>query len=331
MIRTDLVVSEDSHVARVRRLAAATAQQAGLPIAQVHRIALAATELATNLVKHAHRGLFTAVLTPGSLDLLAADKGPGIRQLDQSMRDGFSTTGTMGTGLGAIRRAADYFDAYSLAGRGTVMLARWHTAESPLPGVRVGAARLTAPGETASGDMWTATARGGTVTVALSDGLGHGEAAAVASQAALDTVAAHASQRPAHILQAMRPSLARTRGATVGVAQFVQGDGQMRFAGIGNISARRYPEAGAPVAWLLSRPGIVGVANADRPLDSVGSWSPRSWLVLHTDGVSDRWSADEWAGLLRHDPATVAAWILGQRGRGRDDACVVVVTGGGGR
>lgn len=327
-MRTDLVVSEDGHVGRARRLAAAAAQQEGLPMPQVHRVALAATELATNLTKHAGRGVFSVVPAPGQLDLLAADKGPGMPRIEASMRDGYSTTGTMGAGLGSIRRAADYFDAYSLVGRGTVVLARWRHG-TPLPGVRVGAARLTAPGETSSGDMWVAVSRGASVSVGLSDGLGHGEAAAKASAAAVETVTAHPSLAPARILEAMQQSLARTRGATVAVAQVVPAEGRMRFAGIGNIAARRYPEPGAPVQRLLSRPGIVGVATTGRAVDSLDPWSPRSWLVLHTDGVSERWSADDWPGLLRHDPATVAAWILAQHGRGRDDACVVAVAGGG--
>ncbi|SFI61239.1 SpoIIE family protein phosphatase [Amycolatopsis sacchari] len=329
MIRTDLVVSEDGHVGRARRLAAAVAQQQGLPMAQVHRVALAATELATNLTKHAGRGVFSVVPGPGQLDLLAVDKGPGVARMETSMRDGYSTTGTMGAGLGSIRRAADFFDAYSLPGRGTAVLARWRNGE-PLSGVRVGAARLTAAGETACGDMWTAVPSGASVAVALSDGLGHGEAAAKASGAAIETVAAHASLGPARILDAMQQSLARTRGATVAVASVAPASGRLRFAGIGNIATRRYPEPGAPVQRLLSRPGIVGVAGTNRAADSTDSWSPRSWLVLQTDGVSDRWSADDWPGLLRHDPAIVAGWILGQHGRGRDDACVVAVTGGGG-
>ncbi|GAB2971402.1 SpoIIE family protein phosphatase [Amycolatopsis acidiphila] len=329
MTRTDLVVSEDGHVGRARRLAAATAQQAGLPMEQVHRVALAATELATNLVKHAGRGVFSVVPGPGQLDLLAADKGPGIGRIEASMRDGYSTTGTMGAGLGSIRRAADYFDAYSLAGRGTVVLARWRHG-TPLPGVRIGAARLTAPGETECGDMWVAAPGGTAVSIGLSDGLGHGDAAAHASAAAVETITEHAAAAPARILEAMQQSLARTRGATVAVVQITPAEGRMHFAGIGNIATRRYGEAGARVQRLLSRPGIVGVAGTNRVPDSTDSWSPHSWLVLHTDGVSERWSADDWPGLLRHDPATVAGWILAQHSRGRDDSCVVVVTGGGG-
>ncbi|NKQ52087.1 SpoIIE family protein phosphatase [Amycolatopsis sp. K13G38] len=329
MTRTDLVVSEDSHVGRARRLAAAAAQSAGLPTAQVHKVALAATELASNLVKHARRGVFTVVALPWQLDLLAADTGPGIRRLEQSMRDGYSTTGTLGGGLGAIRRAAHFYDAYSLSGRGTAVLARWHTSGEPPRGVRIGAARLTAPGETECGDMWGFGTAGGTVTIGLSDGLGHGPGAATASEAAVETVATHAGRRPALILEAMHASLARTRGATVAITQITPADDRMRFCGIGNIAVRGYSAPDAPVQRLLSRPGIVGAGTARPAPDSTGAWSPSSWLVLHTDGVSERWNAGDWPGLLRHDPAVVAAWVLAQQSRGRDDACVVAVAGGG--
>ncbi|HVV14741.1 ATP-binding protein [Amycolatopsis sp.] len=328
MTRTDLVVSDDSHVSRARRLAAAAAQRAGLPAAQVHRVALAATELATNLIKHAGRGVMSVLHIPGALDVLATDRGPGIERLEESLRDGYSTVGTMGGGLGGARRAADFFDVYTLLGRGTSVLARWHTGEPALPGLSLGAARLTAPGETSCGDMWTAVEKDGLVTVMLSDGLGHGDAAAAASQAAVDVVAASAQLHPARILGVMQSALARTRGATVAVAQLATADGRLRFCGIGNIAVRHYPSPPEKVRRLLSRPGIVGAANAGNPRDSAESWSPSGRLVLHTDGVSDRWNADDWPGLFRHDPAIVAAWILGQRGRGRDDACVVVAAGG---
>lgn len=327
MTRTDLVVSSEAQVGRARRMAAAAAQEAGLPMERVHRIALAATELATNLVKHAGSGVFAVVPGPGQLDLVATDTGPGMqRGIEESLRDGCSTAGTMGTGLGAIRRAADFFDAFTLPGRGTTVLGRWRHGD-PVRGLRIGAARLTAPGETEPGDMWIAVGDGTEFTVALSDGLGHGEAAAKASETALSALVTNLAAGPARILEAMHQPLARTRGATVAVARMTPTRATFRFAGIGNISARRYDHAADSVHRLLSRPGIVGLPGT-RAVESTESWSPNAWLVLHTDGVSDRWSAADWPGLLRHDPAVVAGWILAQGGRGRDDACVVAVTGG---
>lgn len=335
MTRDDLVVTEPSHVGRARVVAASAAARAGLPLDRVHLVSLAATELASNLLKHAGRGVFTVAPEPGRLDVLAVDRGPGIGRIEESMRDGYSTAGTLGGGLGAVRRACDVFDVYSRRGEGTAVLARWlgrPTGPAQRPGdLRIGSAVLTAPGESECGDRWTAVTAGDGVTVAVSDGLGHGAQAAKASDAAVATLAAHAELRPARILELMQPSLASTRGATVAIAQVTPPQGRMRFCGVGNVSTRFYADPDRAVQRIVSRHGIVGVAAKLRQTDSVHEWSRRSLLILHSDGVSDRWSSSDWPGLFNHDPATVAGWILGQRGRGRDDACVVVVAGGGGR
>ena len=125
----------------------------------------------------------------------------------------------------------------------------------------------------------------------------------------------------------MQPRIARTRGATVAVAQVRPAEGKVRFGGVGNVACRLYSAPGARAARLVSRPGIVGAAGAKRAVESTADWSRESRRLPRTDGVSDRWSAGDWPGLFGHDPATVAAWVLGRRGRGRDDACVVAVTG----
>ncbi|HEX3788975.1 MAG TPA: SpoIIE family protein phosphatase [Pseudonocardiaceae bacterium] len=331
MSRTDITVAEPSHVSRARLLAAAAAERCGLADQQVHRVSIAATELATNLLKHATTGLFSVNVVPGRLDLLSVDKGPGIARISDSMRDGFSTTGTLGHGFGAVRRAADVFDVYTQLGAGTAVLARWNADPPNWDGLRLGGTLATAPGETSCGDRWIAVrAETGadTVTVAVSDGLGHGEPAAKASLVAIAAIAAHADRGPSMILRTIQPVLAPTRGATIAVVQFAPGREQLRFSGIGNVSTRLYSASGARPSALLSRPGIAGAAVPAGLTESTHPWSPDSWLLMHTDGVSERWSTGDWPGLLGHDPSTVAAWVLGQRGRGRDDACVVAVTGG---
>jgi hypothetical protein len=302
-------------------LAMAAARPRGLP---VQRVSLAAAELASNLVKHAGHGLFGVMETPGGLDLYAVDSGPGIGRISDSMRDGFSTTGTLGGGLGAVRRAADFFDAYSVSGLGTAVLARWRS--EPVTGPRIGAALFTAPGETDCGDMWTAVRSENACTIALSDGLGHGERAAEASRGAIETVLRSAERGPRRILETMHTRIAHTRGATVAVAEIRPAEGKVQFGGVGNIACRLYAAPSEHATRLVSRPGIVGAPGAQRARENTVPWSSRSWLVMHSDGVSDRWTASSWPGLFDHDPAIVAAWVLGQCGRGRDDACVVAVT-----
>jgi hypothetical protein len=86
------------------------------------------TEAATNLVKHAVGGqLLWRALERNrgvGLEILALDRGPGISNVGECLRNGYSTAGSLGTGLGAIARLATEFDIYSLPGKGTALLAR---------------------------------------------------------------------------------------------------------------------------------------------------------------------------------------------------------------
>ncbi|SHF02162.1 ATP-binding SpoIIE family protein phosphatase [Streptoalloteichus hindustanus] len=326
MSRPDLRIDQPGHVGPARALAVRAAHVAGLPQAVVDRVALAATELASNLVRHAGGGSLLAQQGPAGLELLALDLGPGIARVSDSMRDGFSTAGTLGAGLGTVRRAADEFDLFSLPGAGTVVLARWRRAERLGP--VVGAVGVPAPGEDVSGDAWTAVRGSGVLTVLVSDGLGHGPAAAAASRRAVALVREHPDADPAALLGTLRSGLAGTRGAAVAVAQVHHGTGRLRFVGMGNVAARLHADRSAGARRLVSRPGIVGVGQ-NRPalIDTVHPWGPESLLVLSTDGVSDRWSLADWPGLTRHDPTTVAAWVLWHANRRRDDVCVLALAG----
>ena len=99
-------------------------------------LALAVTEAATNLHKHARQGSMLLRITrdrdrPG-IELVTIDAGPGLRDSGAALRDGHSpTSGTLGIGLGAINRLADFCDLYSVPGHGTALVARL-SARAPL-------------------------------------------------------------------------------------------------------------------------------------------------------------------------------------------------------
>src|SRR5688500_2123976 len=97
----------------------------GLGEVRQGEVAIVVTELATNLVKHARGGeLLIRAVEDGTLEVLAVDRGGGIARPAEVMRDGYSTAGTLGAGLGAVRRLAARFDLYSTPGAGTVVMAR---------------------------------------------------------------------------------------------------------------------------------------------------------------------------------------------------------------
>src|SRR5262247_1899988 len=163
-VQLRIPVTELSQVGSARRAATELGARLRLEPFQSGREALIATELATNLVKHARDGelLLRVLGDDGSegLEFLAIDRGPGIENLAECLRDGYSSAGSPGTGLGAIRRMADAHDIDSRVALGTVIMARILAArERQRSDLEVGAICLPLPGETACGDAWALTRR----------------------------------------------------------------------------------------------------------------------------------------------------------------------------
>ncbi|MEG8276106.1 ATP-binding SpoIIE family protein phosphatase [Streptomyces sp. AHA2] len=342
----DVPVDDSTRVRDVRVAAEEASACAGLPAHRTASAALVATELATNLLRHAEGGHVLIGLVERTDDggprtcvqLLSLDHGPGIPDVAAAMRDGYSTTvaASLGAGLGTCRRIANDFDLHSAVGRGTVVLARIdHEAavrhpETPSPPPLAGGVNVPLGRAAHSGDAWTRVRSGDRLTLLLADGLGHGEKAAEASTAAVTALRDLAELPPPEILRRLGPALRPTRGAAVAVARADLSAGRLDFAGIGNIGARL--RTGGAWKPLLSRPGIVGAqAPADVPVQS-GPWYEDSLLVLHSDGLPGRWSPPEDV-LLSCDPAVVAAVVLRDSGSAarpvRDDTCVAVLNGGG--
>src|ERR1700742_3117092 len=113
-------VSDSTHVGQARRHAAELADQTKLGETEGGSLAIVVTEMASNLVKHAGTGtmMIESVTGDGSagIRVLALDKGPGIRDLSGALRDGFSTAGTSGSGLGAMKRLSHSFDIHTAPG-----------------------------------------------------------------------------------------------------------------------------------------------------------------------------------------------------------------------
>ncbi|GGR24656.1 hypothetical protein GCM10010497_28630 [Streptomyces cinereoruber] len=330
-LRLDVAVA-----AAARREAARLARRVGMPTDRVAEIELAVTEAATNLEKHARDGaLALRVVTlrgRAALELLSVDSGPGMADVGSALTDGVSGSGTLGVGMGAIARFAGVFDVHSLPGRGTALLARFWAGDGtdPFAGTdEPEVAGLTRPisGEEVCGDTWAARTEHGpdgarAVTVMMCDGLGHGPLAALAGERARAAFRAGPHGSPQDVVRALHAELRGSRGAAITVARADFSRGTVEHCGVGNISA--FVVGGDRRSTLLSLPGIVGhqlpaLRLFRTPLDR------DAVLVLHSDGLSDRWSPADFPGLFTRRPAVVAAQLLGQAGVRRDDAGVVVV------
>ena len=330
---------------QARRGAAELARRVGLGAERQGEIELAVTEVAVNLNKHAVDGALLLRLVDSyectSIELLAIDHGPGMADVAYARRDGVTTAGTLGIGLGVVERMADSLDLHSLPGRGTVLVARFRArpagpgsaADCPEPTV----AGLTRPlsGENVCGDAWAArfalappgergAARGGVLLVMLCDGLGHGPLAALASGQAVAAFHRSASPDPKELITALHAALAGTRGGAAAVARIDPEERRVNYCGVGNISG--FVVADNRRNTLLSAPGIVGhhlprLRAFDAALPEDAS------LVLHSDGLSERWDVAAMPGLFQRSSTIVAAHLLRDAGVRRDDASVVVAKG----
>ncbi|MEV0934813.1 ATP-binding SpoIIE family protein phosphatase [Streptomyces phaeochromogenes] len=354
----DVPVHDSTRVRDARVAAEGAAALAGLDRNRTAAAALVATELATNLLKHAKGGQLLIETVPppvlpagqeatSVVQIAAIDHGPGMADVPAALRDGFSTASTLGAGLGACRRIADDFDLHSVPGRGTVALARIGTtraggartggtrglghAATPPPvaaAARAGGVNIPFAGAEFSGDAWAWVRSGHRTTLMLADGLGHGPDAARASSAAVEALRRSGHLPPAELLRYLDAELRPTRGAAVAVAQLDTETGRLTFSGIGNIGARlRTGEGWRP---LLSRPGIVGAHRPTTIPEHHATWGADCLLVLHSDGLPSRWTPPTDACLASFDPAVIASVTVRDASSSarpvRDDTAVAVLS-----
>lgn len=326
-------VGDASAVAEARRAAAACAAALRLSERSAGRAALVATELATNLIKHAGGGslLFGAKDSqPRSMAILSLDKGRGVTNAAAALRDGFSTAGSSGTGLGAVTRSSSSFDLYALPDRGTAILSTVEDAPPSAPSLHapsrivIGGVCVPKSGEDHNGDAWIARLSRDVVTVCVADGLGHGAAASTASTGVVRVLAERFDQPLEHLLQDAHGALRPTRGAAVGIARIHLTAGRTDFIGIGNIAGTI--TTGDGMRKMVSLSGIVG-HEMRKLLAFSYPWLASSVLVLQSDGVSANWNVANYPGLMQHEPALIAGVLYRDYCRGSDDATVVVAKG----
>lgn len=321
-------VGEPSEIAVVRRAGVALGKTQGFDEVRMGQLAIVITEAATNIIKHAGDGhiLLRAIYFESmtGVEMLAVDAGPGIADLDVQMRDGNSTAGSYGVGLGAIARLSQEFDIYADPGRGTVIrTVIWRDGETQpeLPWL-AGSVCLPMAGEVVCGDAFTVVANQHICTWVLADGLGHGSMAAEASQKAVSVGSAGGDAPPLELLQDIHLALRGSRGAAVAVGQINREMRVLRFSGIGNIAVSIFKREHR--RHLLSHNGIVG-SNMRKSQEFSEPWEQGDMVVAHSDGINTRWDLEHYPGLAMCHPGVIAAVLHRDFKRGNDDISVLVL------
>ena len=340
-------IQEEAHIGAARRGVRRFASALGFSADQLEELAIVVQEIGTNAVRYATGGgclhwAETLGEEPG-LELFYFDKGPGLYDLEQALRDGVSSGGSLGTGFGAMRRLLDEFDAYSTvkgttrrlttARRttcGTALLGRKWTALQTTEEQRARARRVTRrvgawsrarPGEETNGDAYFIKEHGGETLLAVVDGLGHGRGAREATAAALETLEQWEGETLDGLILATHDALRSTRGAVMGAVVLEPARERFTYAGVGNVEVR-----------------VLGASEPARPIPSNGTlgarlsqvrvwphrWQEGTTLVIASDGISATWDAGAYPGLVAKSPQLLAGVLLRDFARTSDDATVLV-------
>ncbi|MFC5904470.1 SpoIIE family protein phosphatase [Streptomyces zhihengii] len=319
-------IDHESAVHLAATVARDTALRCGLEGARPDSAAAVASELASNLHKHARDGaVYVQPLTLGQgLEIVAVDRGPGMADLRQCLADGYTTTGTLGTGLGAVRRVADDFVIRSRTGYGTAASARI-AATARAAGTEAagtGAVCLPADGETECGDACAVRDTDSGRTAVVVDGLGHGEPAARAARTALRAFDSACAAPLPDIMRTLHRALRHTRGAAVGLLRLLPG--RAEYCGVGNIRMCLL-SADAPRQRMESRPGVVGW-NLPTPQVRSAPVEAGQLVVVHSDGIESRWAHSPPPALLSLPAELLPAALAHRHRRSRDDATALTLT-----
>ncbi len=334
LVQEAIPISDVGDLSAARLAARSMSTAIGFDEGAVEEIALVVSELATNLAKHAKDGVLRLRQTEEAgrtgIQIDSEDQGPGIPNVEQAIADDFSTAGSLGCGLGAVNRLMDEFDVASRPGAGTsIVCKRWLRLDIP-PALACplafGVATRPCPLMPVNGDTFVIKQWGESALVGVIDGVGHGQFAYRAAQAAGQYVERHYDQPLADIFLGVARTCRATRGVVMGLARFDWGQGTLTFASVGNVEARVFgsPE---PMNFVVPR-GILGL-TARRPVVTQHRWAPSNVMVLYSDGLSTHWRWSDFPHLAEASATVAAQELLHAFAREADDATVVVVKSAG--
>jgi anti-sigma regulatory factor (Ser/Thr protein kinase) len=336
---------DEAQVGTARRAVHNYASMLDFSEMELAEIDIVVQEIGTNAARYASAGgwlHFTSTPVDGEegLELFYWDVGPGIYNMDRAIRDGVSTSGSLGAGLGAIRRLMDEFDVYSTmrpegrltnprrTSHGTVLLARkWtskgkESAEAAYLAQHIGIWSRPHPDEVLNGDAYFMSKRGGRTLFAVIDGLGHGGGAKEAADVAMLTLEDWAGEPLDDVMTATHNALRATRGAVMGAAIIDYENERFHYASVGNIAARVF---GTPEhVSLISTNGMLG-GRLGKLRVWTHAWANGATLVMTSDGLSEAWDINSYPGLLNRSPQILAGILMRDYARDADDATVLVI------
>ncbi len=302
------------------------------------------SELGTNIIKYAGRGLIRMTRSKGDgvldIEMWAEDRGPGIANITLAMKDHFTTGNTLGLGLPGVRRMADDFSIKSEQEDGTIIYARKRikgskssSPHSELPRAPergatpathtlwdVGSHNRPMPGEYASGDSISIVEFDSYVLLGIADVSGHGAKAHELSKIISSYILQNAGRDLASLMTGLHKILVGTLGAAVGFLLVDTQAQTFQYLGVGNTGANRC----VGETWKgVSRDGVLG-QRLPGFYAQAGFLKNGDVFTMWSDGISDhagnsfvRKNAYESAEKIAHD-------VVAELGKPHDDASCII-------
>lgn len=299
----------------------------GLTTEIIESVAIVASELATNQLRHARHGRLAVRATrrgsvPG-IEVIAVDRGPGLPSLERPKVAQHGPLDGLGAGLAAVRRLSDEVDFDVRLLQGTAITAR-RFAE-PMPAfAEVAIVGRPYPGEAVSGDDGIAVRTETGLVVAVADGLGHGLPAHEASGRAMAIVLERPDESIPALVGGIHEGLSGTRGCALALARFERASRRLHGACVGDVSMHLYERRQA--SYFASTAQTLGDTRRPlrRLLDEERSIEPGAVLVLFSDGLTTHATLKDELDVLRRTPLSIAHHLLAEFARDNDDALVLV-------
>jgi anti-sigma regulatory factor (Ser/Thr protein kinase)/serine/threonine protein phosphatase PrpC len=307
---------------------------------KIAEVAIVVSELCSNLIKHSAvdgKIKILQILGEGrtGIEIVAEDKGPGIENVDEALKDGVSSRGTMGGGFGAIRRLSDFFDISSnkkMLGNSTiepgtiVTVRKWSGSSLSTLGTNnsdISISVLSRPykGLAVNGDSYYFKSFQEREIIAVIDGLGHGTQAYEAANCAVKTIDGNTHKSIEEIIRTMNKDLKKTRGAVVALFIIDKFKKEFEMLSIGNIDSRYMSENSTE--RLFSNNGFIGAYNGNCKTIR-RAYKKGDMLVICTDGISPRWETEKYTNGFTNNPAALCNIIFKEYSRENDDATTLV-------
>jgi anti-sigma regulatory factor (Ser/Thr protein kinase) len=328
-IFTSYNIEDRSFVAFIKRQIHQELLQTKFSKNRVAEIDIIVSELTSNLIKHAGSGellyrLYEQEEKP-VLEIVTIDQGPGISDVNKMMRDGISTTNTLGHGLGAIQRLSSEFQIYSLPKWGTITYTVVRPAqgkEKKQTGLEVKAVCIPKPSEEVCGDAYYVKRSRDYIKVFLGDGLGHGQHAHEAVMRASEIISTTQETDPVEIIRQMHAHVRKTRGLVASVAVLNLRLKEWNICGVGNISTRFY--GGILFKHFMPYNGIIGLNIPGTMNYTVIPAEKNQQLIMCSDGLRSRWDVSKYPSILKYDSMLLAAALYKDFNRRTDDSSVFI-------